>query len=590
MYGLMVRGTEPPLILQKDEFQQGVKVTTFPDKLRQERVNRERLDWMMGEMRLHLAGGVFAAVLLALVFSSQVPAASLWLWAGLNLAVTLVGVGSLALFYFRRSVLSTRGWGRFSVVMMLLWGLVLATSPWLFLTTDNMLYVATLLVLLVGICASPASTLALYPWAYAALVTPVMASLTWAIREKQLSEAVLINWLVPVFWLFLLGYGWRLHQVLLGTITSRLEKEEALRRLERSQALRSRFLAAATHDVRQPLQAISLHLGVLRDRFAGQDEARLLERLHDSTESMSTLMDALLDVSRLDNDDIKPDLRPLALKPVLEKWLRQYAAVADGKGLAVRAELQECVVTTDPLLLERIFLNLFSNAVRYTDAGEVVVRLRHRDGAVVMSISDTGCGIPDDKRQKIFEAFQYLDNPERDRSGGLGLGLAIVERLASLLGHELAVDSEVGKGSTFSLILPRASRSALPSKPASPSPAWENPGLKVMVIDDNREVREALGSLLDNWQCKVHLQGDGTPPQDWMPDLVLTDYYLKDGETGVDTIARLREKAGACIPAVILTGDASFKLPAGVRRMALLRKPVRPVQLRSVMQKLLRSV
>lgn len=368
-------------------------------------INTERLALLMREMRLHLAGGVFAAALVALVFHPVTPTNSLWWWGLANALVTLAGTSALITFHFHGSALGTKTWAYLGALITLCWGGVWALSPWLFLTSGDLVYVVTLIGLLIGLCASPASTLSLYPLAYICFITPPLASLAIFVTQLDFGQSLMIKLLAPIYWCFLIGYGFNLHHVLIRSIIARLEKERALQQLEYSNTLRGRFLAAATHDIRQPLQAINLHLSVLRERFAEYKEAAVLERLHGSVESMSTLMDALLDISRLDNRNIQPDIRHVPLQQLLERWLRQYETLPRNKGLTLHVTLQDLVAKTDPLLLERIFLNLFSNAVRYTDNGEISVSLEEQEDHVVLSVTDTGCGIPAESQQSIFKEF-----------------------------------------------------------------------------------------------------------------------------------------------------------------------------------------
>ena len=551
-------------------------------------VNKERLDWMVREIHPHFAGGVFGAVLIGVVFAPVARDGGLMLWVILNLAIAVLGAALLLGLRRHYHRLPIAAWVRLSGVMLLLWGMVLATAPWLFETASDPAYFVTMIVLLIGICASPSATLALYPLIYLAFVTPVMASLGGSILVSDFIDNPLMNWLTPIFWAFLVGYTWRLHGVLIDSISSRLEKDDALRKLERSNQLRSRFLAAATHDIRQPLQAISLHLSVLGERFSDRAEADLLKRLHDSTSSMSTLMDTLLDVSRLDNQDIQANIRSVAIKPLLEQWLGQYALMARDKGLDLHVELDDLVVRTDPLLLERIVLNLFSNAIRYTESGAIRVRLGQQDDEVTLSIADTGPGIAEDEQENIFEAFHQIDTPTHEQQRGMGLGLAIVDRLAVLLAHPISLQSEPGAGSTFSLTLPPGRREELLQQRPPVTPEWEMTGLKVLIIDDNADVRDALQALLSDWQCQVRAFSESVSADEWQPDFILSDYHLATGETGLDSIKRLRQDAARCIPAAILTGDQNLTLPEQLPRTALLRKPVRPAQLRSVMQKMVR--
>lgn len=360
---------------------------------------------------------------------------------------------------------------------------------------------------------------------------------------------------------------------------------------------KSRFLASASHDLRQPVHALSLFVGALQGRQMDTEAKRLIGLVDRSIEALDNLFVSLLDISKLDAGVVQP--RPLSfrLQILLERVCRDFEMEARAKGL--RLILVPCsqIVFADPILLERILRNLVANAVRYTMRGRVLVGCRRRGGRLGVEVHDSGPGIAPAEREQVFQEFYQLDNPERDRSKGLGLGLAIVKRHAELLGYELTLKSEVGRGSTFAVAIPMTT--APPSDiTAVPAPsATAAAGSLILVVDDEIAIQEAMRALLTSWGFEVVAAGatddmlKKLPSLSRPPDLIVCDYRLRAGENGIGAIDRLRAEYAKPIPALLITGDtAPDRLQeAEASGLPLLHKPIHNDRLRTMVGELLRG-
>src|SRR5499427_1137260 len=280
------------------------------------------------------------------------------------------------------------------------------------------------------------------------------------------------------------------------------EIEDKGRQLETTNKYKSHFLASASHDLRQPLHALNLFVGQLRDESNPAERSRLVSRIDAAVGSMNELFDALLDMTKLEAGILKPNPTAFPVEHLLDRIKTTFADAARKKGLRLRVVASEAWVSSDPILLERIMLNLVSNAVRYTERGGVVVGCRHRGPELRIDICDTGAGIPADERQRIFGEFYQLSRRAPDRSDGFGLGLAIVDRLGRLLGHRVELESSPGHGSRFSVSVPLAAQLRGAEMPA-PLPAIADPvrGKRVIVIDDDALVLDGMRGILQSWVC-----------------------------------------------------------------------------------------
>jgi signal transduction histidine kinase/ActR/RegA family two-component response regulator len=371
--------------------------------------------------------------------------------------------------------------------------------------------------------------------------------------------------------------------------------EERTRELESANQAKSRFLAAASHDLRQPMHALGLFIAQLRARIHEPETLALVGKVESAVTALQELLDALLDISRLDAGVVSPTPVDFRLQPLLTRLDVAFAPQAERKGVRLRAAPTRLAVQSDPVLLERILLNLLANAVRYTGQGAILLGCRRRGDHARIEVWDTGVGIAPEHRDAIFQEFYQVSNPERDRAKGLGLGLAIAARLARLLGSRIDVRSYPGKGSVFAIELPVGVARAEVEAASTFALTEVLPGARVLVVDDDALVRDAMASVLAQWGCRVAMAANGDEAvallggEGGTPDAVLCDYRLPNGETGVDVIARLRAAASREIPAALITGDTAPERLREARQAghALLHKPVHPAKLRALLEQLL---
>ena len=361
------------------------------------------------------------------------------------------------------------------------------------------------------------------------------------------------------------------------------EQQRARAAAERANLAKSKFLAAASHDLRQPLQAAGLFLGALKRRDAAGASDELLVSLEQCLASMQELLDSLLDISRLDAQVIAVKKEDVAVSDLFDRLRREFAGAAAEKGLQLTFIESSLFLHSDPLLLHRVLQNFLANALRYTLRGRVVVGARRRGDLVRLEVWDSGIGIPATQHQLIFQEFVQLANQERDRSKGLGLGLAIVERIAQLLGCPIALRSWPGKGSVFSIAVPLALEAATSAAPPLPRQEAALTGLHIAVLDDVYDLARALQLFLEGEGARVTVAGDLSDLQVALhsagrPDVVIADYRLRDSMDGAEAILRLRQTWRAPLPGLLLTGDTepSRLALAQASGLTLLHKPVAP--------------
>jgi signal transduction histidine kinase len=374
--------------------------------------------------------------------------------------------------------------------------------------------------------------------------------------------------------------------------------EERTRQLELANLAKSRFLAAASHDLRQPLHALGLFVAQLHGRVRANERRRIVARIDAALSAMNELFNALLDISKLDAGVLSPSITEFPVAKLLDRVDTTFTEAAQEKGLSLRFISSSAWVRSDFILLERIVFNLVSNAIRYTSSGGVVVGCRKRGVNLRIEVWDTGPGVPQDQQQNIFGEFYRLGAPGGDGGSGLGLGLAIVDRLCRLLDHSVLLTSILGKGSCFSVALPRvAARPEIDETPAPAHPLMETSDRKlVVVIDDDPLVLEGMGGLFRSWGYQLVAGTDdealaGVADLDRPPDLIVSDYHLSGGKTGIEVIEGLRRTLSADIPAFLVSGDTSPELLRQARATGyhLLHKPVDPMTLRAMVSHVMRE-
>jgi Na+/proline symporter/signal transduction histidine kinase/CheY-like chemotaxis protein len=376
-------------------------------------------------------------------------------------------------------------------------------------------------------------------------------------------------------------------------------QEQAKRQAEAANASKTRFLAAASHDLLQPLNAARLFTSALRHqpRLDG-DSAQLAERIDASFKAAEDLLEALLEASRLDAGRYRPELANFALSELFESMRHQFSVLAEKRGLQLHVLPTRVHVRSDPHLLRRIVQNFLSNALRYTRQGTVLLGVRRHGSHVSIEVWDTGPGIAHEHLRMIFDEFRRLEQPSPWGEKGLGLGLAICDRIARILNHDLSADSRPGRGSRFAIRLPRAAESApvtTTRTPRRPAPIGLPQSLHVLCLDNDAAILDGMQALLTRWgmSCDIsrNVEEAQNAAQQRRPDLVLADYHLDDALDGLAALDYLRDICNPPPPGALITADASVELKTRARDLgyALLRKPVKPAALRALIAQLGRA-
>jgi PAS domain S-box-containing protein len=383
-------------------------------------------------------------------------------------------------------------------------------------------------------------------------------------------------------------------------ITGRKSMERALSKAketaEAANAAKSRFLAAANHDLRQPMQAINLFLEVLRRRHTEPGTADVLNGMTEALRSMEGMLNSMLDISKLDAGIITPVLQDFAARPFLERLAQQFEAIARAHAKTIRVHCTDVSLHCDPALLDRIIQNFLSNAIQHATGERVLLCCRGGGRSRRIEVWDQGEGIPEHQLHRVFEDFYQLGNPARDRSKGLGLGLAIAKRMADLLDLKLAARSLPGRGSVFSVQIPVGERPLQPQPTAGAAgPHRDASGQRILVVDDDAMVLDATRALLEAWgftpmcaDCATDALALVQPGRE-EPVIALLDYRLADGRTGTGVLQQLEQRLGRRVPAILLTGDISSKQLLEVQESGLpvLHKPIETSTLRRFLRTLL---
>ena len=368
--------------------------------------------------------------------------------------------------------------------------------------------------------------------------------------------------------------------------------EERTRELAEANRAKTRFVAAASHDLKQPVHALGLFVAQLTDAKDPALREQLIGKVAASSTAVSELIDSLLDISKLEAGNVEPRIGPVALQSVFDRLEQAFTPAARETDLRLRIRPTGLRVHTDAVLLERILLNLCSNAIRYTRQGGVIVAARLRSGHARIEVRDTGIGIAPEALPTIFDEYHQVEVPQQGLARGLGLGLAIVKRLSELLGHDLEVHSLPGRGSLFVVTVPLATRDVELEAESQDVVLTGFGGLPVLLVDDDAPAREATEGLLRQWGCRVASASSGREALESLaastepPRLVICDYRLAEGELGTAVIEQIRNRLRADIPAVLITAETSVSLrqEATAAGLHLLQKPLHAARLRALLQ------
>jgi signal transduction histidine kinase len=551
-----------------------------------------------------LAGAVVAACAWLLFYRHR-PALPVLAWA-LLIHGTQAAALTLLLAFRRDSGESTRPatWQRRHRIAVALMALAWGVSPVLLLAPDDLAYSALLVLVLLGMAvvgaiATATDRTSIYLW-LVPIAIPLPLALLWRGGDAYLVLAV-----VSVTWMAIhLRLALAQNHLLSSTLRAQLENAALVERLHQQMELtaqasreKSQFLASASHDLRQPLHALSFFGATLERRMAGSVDQPLIYNMMRSIEALDKSFGAILDISKLDAGAVEPHVQSFPIRDLFRRLQMSFAGQAEEAGLQLRFRPGAKVVTSDPQLLERILGNLVQNGLRYSRPGAgVLVAARRRRGGVSLEVWDGGIGISEAELPKVFAEFYQVANPERDRSKGLGMGLAIVKRLSELLGHELTVRSRPGTGSVFRVWVSRVHAPQMDefTVGAETLPGALDDTRTVLLVDDEEAVRTSVGELLVEWGYEVIAVATtaealaAATTRAGLIDVIVSDLRLRDGDDGLRAIDQIRQACGFAVPAVLVTGDTA---PDQVLRVhesghIVLYKPVQPKELLTVLKKL----
>jgi two-component system, sensor histidine kinase len=570
----------------------------------QRRVEQQRVAMLYGNTLAVSGSAILMAIVIAVIAWPHAPTLNLAIWCGAVL-LAQVGVQILALGYHRAAAheAAPLQWGWRLAVGAGIAGAIWGSAAFVLVDSSQSLAIALISACVAGRAIISVLTHAHFPPALHAFAVPIFGLL--ALRYTTLGGSG--NAALGIMWIAVLGYLLlfvdRHARAIVNQIRLRYENERlvdelkqqnvvaehARQKAEEASRSKSRFFAAANHDLRQPLHSLGLFATALRNGQVDDNARKLIDQILLCTESLEQLFDNLLDISRLDAGQVEVKRETLSVDGVFDRLRSTFATPAEAKGLKLTLRRSKAVVATDSTLLFRVLSNLVANAIRYTEEGGVLVACRMRRRSVSIEVWDTGVGIPADQHERIFEEFYQLNNPSRDRARGLGLGLATVRRIVRLLNHPMRLRSIAGKGTVFSIEIPLADAKTAHAATVEQKVPNLIGGKLIAVIDDEESVRLGMQSLLESWGCKCVTAMDGSEALKNLgrrrPDFIIADLRLRTDENGIDVIRQLRKELGDDIPAVLISGDTA---PDQLRNVSaagltMMHKPLKAVRLRAML-------
>jgi signal transduction histidine kinase len=573
-----------------------------PDTDHEAMLVRERVRILFEKQKAGLPG-IVVMLLTLLTAYRQGAAGSLLAWSAIVLIISLFQAFWLHLYFSDDRRYEPLVWARVLSIFSAMLAFSMSSGAWLFLDTAStweiLLATAFIVFPTFGSIVFAASYLPIHiAWTFFS-VAPL--GIYYVISDRVdlvfLGYALLFGIAPSVIW-----FGFVVSKEFVQSLRMRYENIRLVEELQVQKKLadkayldKSRFLAAASHDLRQPNQALGLFLESLDHLELDSDKRKIISKAKQAFAAMRNLLDQLLDISKLDAQTIQPEMRAIRLQPLLHALTMEHIELAERKGLELRLRPTDAIVMADPLLLNRIVSNLISNAIRYTKHGGVLLGVRRRGSRWRIQVCDTGVGIASKEQETIFQEFTQLDNPERDREKGLGLGLAIVRRLARMMGTEIMLSSLPGRGSSFFFEIAEGDAAKLlANEPGGrPNNIAVVEGLKIAVIDDDKIASEGMVTLLKVWKAEVHTFASGElcmgflRSKAWVPDALIVDYRLRGSETGLTAIEAIRRFLRRDVPALIVTGDTGHdqRILGADMHVALLHKPIAPEELKGFLNK-----
>lgn len=558
-----------------------------------------RIELLAAQRQSLWVGNLVCAAMTAIVVWQQTHSPAVFWWCFAHAVVMFLRVTDARLFH-AAPVKTLARQKRFLFTMCsfsCLNGMVWGAALLLFLDVSYPVSFIFLVITIACVTVGGMPALTMYFPAYITFAVPIVSALAISLFLQSTYEGYLLSLLAVAFGGVVLSFAKNLAAATTTSITmeremARLLEEvsQAKDHIEEISAGKSRFMAAISHDVSQPLYSTMLYLEALRNKGMSAEQGELLGKLETSTQSLHEMFNSMVDVARLEQGEVDTHETHFAISAILRNLEDELRSQAESKGLDFMVETEaEAIVFSDSVLLARILRNLIHNAIKYTDAGFVRVALSQTDEHVLITVQDSGSGIPESEHNLIFEEYRQVDNPERNYARGLGLGLSVVNKLVALLGHTLRLESAVGEGSTFTLAVARGE--ALLSEPKlldSIAQGSDVAGLHILVLEDDLHVRQGMETLLRDWGCLVTADENvealiaASRRQTRPPDLLLSDFRLPGAHDGISAGEYVRAEMDPMLPCIIVSGDGHEEVVARVRASGLqyLPKPVVPDDLR----------
>ena len=526
----------------------------------------ERHNLFMAEVGSRMVGSVIVACIVGLMFYSSATANALLIWFS---GILFVAINSWVLirWHYRsdhenRSLSYVRTWHWVNLYLSVIWGIFWALTPFLFFPDASQIQILSLLLLVVVASSMPSVTMGCYPDIYITFLTPVFFSFSWHLLSVDFGGEILPLIIAPLTWMMLVLFSIVIHRTHMESIILRLEHRNAQELADERTAAKTRFIAVASHDLRQPVQAARLYAEAMLSNPEMRNQ-ETSEKLVRSLSSASHLLDRLLDISKLDAGVLEVNLQTVRVQKVLNEISAVHSVHAMEKGIHLRVQGEQCFVSADKSILIEILDNVIGNAVRYTEQGEITVSAHASGGSVCLTVKDTGLGIPTSKQAIVFEEFVQLESGPETVTGnaGMGLGLPIVKRLCELHAIPFEFESDVGQGTSFRFYLPRALEESADS--TDNITIKEQAPLRILLIDDEPQITDSLSMTLVAAGHDVEVAHNMQQLQQilitgrFIPQLVLSDDRLPGNLTSGDIIEEVNSHQGKPVPAIIMTGNTS---------------------------------
>ncbi len=568
------------------------------------RVYDKAVDYLYQNLPTTMLAQSTMPVFIYVVLWSSANHVVLSIWTAFNILFCLIDYLLYRNYKKKRCLLSNpQQWGNYYALNSLAMGLLNGIAVFLFFSPDSVGIQAFLITVILGYSAGAMVMNAYWVMSSYLLAIPVLSLAALRFFMEGDIQNIGIAILLLLYLGSVISYSQNIFRSVLETIELQFEISDLSQQFLKQKELaeeanlsKSKFLAAASHDLRQPLHAMEIFTNLLENKLENDTQKKLFSKVTLSLDVLRDLLNILLDVSKLDAGVVEKNLKHFYLHNILNRLVLEFSAQANEKGLILNYTPTNIVIYSDASLVALIIRNLISNAIRYTEQGEVtILLLKTNKSELRVTIKDTGIGIAQDKQEKIFHEFHQIGNPERDRVKGFGLGLAIVKRLSGLLSHKIEIESKLGKGSKFTIIIPigDVNKVLQSNVEFQIEKNISVEGISVVCIEDEIQILEAMSEALTEWGCNVLAATSEKEAikkikeKKFTPQVIITDYRLREDKTGVGAINAIRTVLGFDIPALIITGDTA---PERLREAKasgydLLHKPVKTKQILAFIKK-----